>query len=68
MTKDEITIKGVRIPKGMTIGVPIYALQNDAEVWPDPEKFDPERQVYPPSAFDLTFTMDYDLYFISGYH
>jgi cytochrome P450 family 3 subfamily A len=43
VTKNEITIKGVRIPKGMTIGVPIYALQNDPEIWPNPTKFDPER-------------------------
>jgi len=43
VTKDAITIKGVPIPKGMTIGIPIYALQNDPEVWPNPEKFDPER-------------------------
>lgn len=43
VTKNEITINGVRIPKGMAIGIPIYALQNDPDVWPNPRKFDPER-------------------------
>lgn len=43
VAKNETTIKGVKIPKGMTIGIPIVALQNDPEIWPNPRKFDPER-------------------------
>lgn len=43
VTRNETTINGVRIPKGMTIGISIYALQRDPDVWPDPNKFDPER-------------------------
>jgi len=45
VTRSDIVVNGLLIPKGMVIGVPIYALQNDPEVWPNPEKFDPERLV-----------------------
>lgn len=45
VTRNEITINGVRIPKGMTIGISIYALHRDPDVWPEPNKFDPERFV-----------------------
>ena len=37
------TIKGVTIPNGMPILAPIYAIHHDPEIYPDPEKFDPER-------------------------
>ncbi|XP_022779926.1 uncharacterized protein LOC111321343 [Stylophora pistillata] len=37
------TIKGVTIPQGMPILVPCYAIHHDPEIYPDPEKFDPER-------------------------
>lgn len=43
VAKTDITINGVFIPKGMIIGIPIYAFQNDPEIWPEPEKFNPER-------------------------
>lgn len=37
------TVKGVDIPNGMPIMIPVYAIHHDPEIWPDPEKFDPER-------------------------
>jgi cytochrome P450 len=39
------TINGVTIPKGMLIAIPIYAIQNDPEYWPQPKKFDPDRYI-----------------------
>lgn len=41
--KEACTIKGVDIPAEMGIMIPISNLQKDPEVWPEPEKFDPER-------------------------
>ncbi|CAF1289098.1 unnamed protein product [Rotaria magnacalcarata] len=31
------------IPKGTIINVPVYSIHHDAEYWPEPEKFIPER-------------------------
>ena len=39
----DITLHGIQIPKGMQVGVPIIALHLDADIWPEPEKFDPDR-------------------------
>ena len=36
-------VKGIKVPKGMFVIVPVHALNNDPEVWPNPEQFDPER-------------------------
>ena len=33
------------IPKGTVWGACIYALHHDPKIYPDPEKFDPERLV-----------------------
>ncbi|CAF1403819.1 unnamed protein product [Adineta ricciae] len=32
-----------RIPKGIVISVPVYPIHHDPQVWPEPEKFIPER-------------------------
>ena len=37
------TIKGLKIPKGTTILVPVYSIHRDPKIYPDPERFDPER-------------------------
>ncbi|XP_058739548.1 cytochrome P450 714C2-like [Vicia villosa] len=40
----DITIKGIKVPKGMNIQIPISILQQDVELWgPDAYKFNPER-------------------------
>uniref|UniRef100_A0A182G0C4 Uncharacterized protein n=1 Tax=Anopheles albimanus TaxID=7167 RepID=A0A182G0C4_ANOAL len=39
----DMTIDGVPVPKGMEFGILIYALHNDPELYPEPERFDPER-------------------------
>lgn len=34
---------GITVPKGMIIGIPVYAMHHDSNFFPEPEKFDPER-------------------------
>ncbi|OWF51034.1 Cytochrome P450 3A31 [Mizuhopecten yessoensis] len=43
VANNDVTIGNIRIPKGMTINIPVGAIQMDPEYWPEPEKFDPER-------------------------
>lgn len=43
-TKDyQVPDSNVIIKKGTTVFTSIYAIHHDAEYFPDPEKFDPER-------------------------
>ncbi|XP_022256482.1 cytochrome P450 3A29-like isoform X1 [Limulus polyphemus] len=39
----DIQYGSLRIPKGMTVQVPVYHLHHDPNLWPNPEKFDPDR-------------------------
>ena len=54
--KDEITIKGVTIPKGIQVGIPVAALHMNPDYWPEPDKFDPDRLVSPDN-FDVCATI-----------
>lgn len=45
MAAQDIEIKGVKIPAGTLVIVPMAAIHLDPEVWPDPDKFDPDRFV-----------------------
>ena len=39
----DITIKGVKFQKGILVNIPILAFHYDPLIYPDPEKFKPER-------------------------
>ena len=39
----EFTLRDHLIPAGTVFFVPIYAVHHAADLWPDPEKFDPDR-------------------------
>ncbi|CAH1233402.1 CYP3A5 [Branchiostoma lanceolatum] len=36
-------IKGLHIPAGTVVNIPAYAIHHDEEIWPEPDKFKPER-------------------------
>uniref|UniRef100_A0A8C8UNF6 unspecific monooxygenase n=2 Tax=Peromyscus maniculatus bairdii TaxID=230844 RepID=A0A8C8UNF6_PERMB len=43
VSKKDVEINGVFIPKGTIVMVPTYPLHRDPEYWPEPEEFRPER-------------------------
>ncbi|XP_025114563.1 uncharacterized protein LOC112576366 [Pomacea canaliculata] len=43
LASETVTIKGVTIPKGVGVVIPIYDVLRDTEYFPDPEVFRPER-------------------------
>lgn len=43
VAKATVEINGVVIPKGTVIMIPVYTLQRDPTLWPEPNEFKPER-------------------------
>ncbi len=44
---------GYTIPVGTIVETPVHVIHHDAEIWPEPKKFDPER-------YEISF--EYDSY------
>ena len=42
---EDCTVKNLRIPKGMVVAADVWSIHHDPELWPDPERFDPDRSV-----------------------
>ena len=40
---EDVTVGDVTVPKGMRVDIAIDAVHYDPEIYPDPEKFIPER-------------------------
>ncbi|KAK3102689.1 hypothetical protein FSP39_013152 [Pinctada imbricata] len=36
---------GLKVPKGMVVNVPIYAIHHSPDLWENPDKFDPDRYI-----------------------
>ncbi|XP_069066072.1 cytochrome P450 3A21-like isoform X2 [Pleurodeles waltl] len=41
--KKTVEVKGVTIPEGVVVVIPLYSLHRDPEYWPEPDKFNPDR-------------------------
>lgn len=53
---EEIEILGWTIPKNVNLIIPIYSIHHDPDIWPNPEKFDPERFSKENSANHLPYS------------
>ncbi|KAL8696780.1 MAG: hypothetical protein Q9201_007478 [Fulgogasparrea decipioides] len=45
-----ITIDGIHVPEGMTVGTSIYALHHDLNIYPNPFEYNPDRWLLQPQA------------------
>jgi len=43
-----ITIDGIHVPRGMTVGTSFYALHHDPDIYPDPFAYNPDRWLQQP--------------------
>ncbi|XP_078571526.1 cytochrome P450 3A29-like [Branchiostoma floridae x Branchiostoma japonicum] len=41
--KEDTEVNGLHIPEGTIVTFPVWAIHYDADIWPEPEKFKPER-------------------------
>jgi cytochrome P450 family 6 len=43
VAKDRYELSGMVIEKGVSVFVPVFAIHKDPKIYPNPDKFDPER-------------------------
>lgn len=43
-------LRNLRVPKGISVVIPVYNIHRDRNIWPEPEKFHLERSPPPPGA------------------
>lgn len=43
VASNDYEYEGIKIKKGLIVAIPIYALHHDPDIYPEPEKFIPER-------------------------
>lgn len=36
-------LKSLKVPQGISVVIPTYSIHRDARLWPNPERFDPDR-------------------------
>ena len=46
VTSQDMELDGHVVPMGTEVTVLMYSLHHNANVWPEPEKFDPDRFVF----------------------
>lgn len=52
---EDTELEGVHLPAGSLLLIPIHALQNDPEAWPNPQGFDPDRWATKPEGLWMPF-------------
>lgn len=55
VNKEEDTLQDYKIPKGTTIALLLQSVHHREDIWPEPDKFDPERFMEPNKVQPYTF-------------